>query len=196
MINHNFINLFEILNSSINQNENKYILFYSGHGKNGNMILPNDDEINFNDLIQFLSMSIKQKSQILFVIDCCSIGKLNLTFKYNDGWYEYQSKNYYEHNILTFTSSHKEKSISTNYGSLFTKHFLKNLNLYHFNDIITNIDDGIISDSLNIKNKIEIPKISIYSSYIFLDMLWPWLVNSKFELLTDQYLRHVKITKL
>ena len=172
--------------------DDKYFIYYSGHGIDGKLLLPSFEKIDFNDFIYEIIKSIKDYSQIFILLDCCKIGDVHMTFKFDNKILKYHYDIYYPHCIyIMTTSSSNEDSLSTQNGSLFTKYFFKEHKIYEFNYIIEYIQNEIIMDALNIKNKIEIPTISIYCSYINHPILWLWIFIDNLNIIPDYSLSNI-----
>lgn len=156
---------------------NKTFIYYSGHGINNHMLMPNNDSLPFTT---FRNIILKNPNDIFCVLDCCNPQGLHLPFKYTNNTFTLSDKEIkcIKQNILLITScDSNEKSISSPTGSIFTKFFFKNLYCPYGKKL--NIKSLIHDISININkinNKINHKQtISLYSSYIVPPILPLWL---------------------
>lgn len=112
---HNHYNNFSTIfpNEQIN-----LFIYYTGHCKEGNIILPNKSLINLTDYFS--------SPNIFIVMDCCEAG-LDLPFVLEGNIYRCKDKpKFFKDKIICISSSLEgEKSITTQSGSLFTRHVFK-----------------------------------------------------------------------
>ena len=212
-------------------------IYYTGHGSKNRIVLPNinklfsydgesaendgesaeNDEIMFYDADLFMIdilTRIKNRAEILMIMDCCQITGMKLPFKMKDGMY-YTNKDcdYTQHNIICFTSSlYDENSITVTHGSVFSRSLYKILNNYDIYNYkyrsIGHILNALKRDSIKINNYvsalnveteyINCPTSNVYSSYPDLKMLWTWVFghNDNFKIEIDQFTSSIRLTVL
>lgn len=71
-----------------NERNNRVIVYYSGHGRKGNMMLPNDTRLSFSFLLNTLVRAINVPSvhkKLLVIADCCDPGTFDLPYKFSGG---------------------------------------------------------------------------------------------------------------
>ena len=111
-VNHynNFISLFKNIS-------NKTFIYYSGHSKNTNIILPNNSLISLD-----LFRDNLKAEEIFLIMDCCQ-GGIKLPFILNEKTYRLQNEEVFiKPEIICISSSlHNENSLITKTGSIFTK---------------------------------------------------------------------------
>ena len=92
-------------------------IYYSGHSKNGNLILPNEALISLD---YFRDMLI---GEIFLVMDCCE-GGINLPFVLHEEIFRLENDTaFVKPEIICIASSlDNEKSVTSRAGSLFTRH--------------------------------------------------------------------------
>ena len=114
----NFSSIFsEVGKSNDDRSSRTFNLFiyYTGHCKEGNIILPNNSLINLPDYFS--------SKNIFTIIDCCE-GGLDLPFVLNGDIYRCKENPvFFKDKIICISSSKDdEKSITTQSGSLFSRH--------------------------------------------------------------------------
>jgi len=179
--------------------DDKYIIYYSGHGINGNILLPNDDKLPMSDFLKIISMYTKPNTQIFIILDCCDVTNLFLPFEFKNNKFKYsEESNLFEQIIMLISSSRgNEKSISTFEGSIFTKFFFEKKETFNINKCIQSLTDEISRDIQNIikegnlSNNCQIPNISLYTSYITFPIIWPWVFEKCVEFIPDYTLSYL-----
>ena len=143
----------------------KLILYYTGHAKGGNIILPDNTQVALDYIREILTLT-NPDCQILSILDCCQSDGLSLPYIWSDGIYRLNSLNFVPQKIICLSSSmlHQD-STATRSGSLFTRVLFGYLEKQR-GKIIT------IGEILDID---EIP--IIYSSYPHLKRLWNWVTT-------------------
>ena len=164
---HNHYNNFDfVLRDS--KTENLFV-YYSGHCKNSNLILPNESLIS---LINFKNILIKY-SEVICIMDCCSCGfDLPFVCHENENIYRLNSNSFITSKIISIVSSlDNENSITSKIGSYFTKNLysiLSNeMSLFQILDKLKNKG--------HYKNFKQTANISV--SYPNLYFLFPWLYS-------------------
>lgn len=159
----------------------KIIIYYTGHAKNGDIILPDG---NIYDRTQFRTKILEKtnvNSEILIMFDCCQCENLNLPFFYQYDSKEKRSnlkyrlsfcnnKQFIPQKVIYIASASKyEDSATTKKGSYFTL-ALTNLMKSECSDIY-DICKHVHTNS----NKSYPQTITIYSTYPNLIKLWSWI---------------------
>ena len=145
----------------------KLIIYYTGHAKGGNIILPDNTQVSL-DYIREILTKTSPDSQILSILDCCQSSGMTLPYIWSDGIHRLNSHNFIRQRILCLSSSViDEDSIATQSGSLFTRSlfsYLKN----NKNNIIT-----LDTLAKHMSNYTFI----IHASYPNIKMLWSWITK-------------------
>lgn len=111
--NHNHYNNF----SSSFIKSKYYFIYYTGHSKNGNLILPGELYMSFD---QFKDLLNAEKT--ICIMDCCEC-EIDLPFSIVDRSYKLQNVSFLENEILCIASSlQNQKSVTNKTGSLFTNY--------------------------------------------------------------------------
>jgi len=155
--------------------ESRIFLYYTGHGKNGNFVLPNSDYVSLNEIRGRIVSKSNPDADIFIVLDCCNATNMNLLYQYNgDKWVFNKSENieYVSQNLILITSTlPDEESVATETGSIFT-YILYEILLERIKDldiVYKKISDACI-EKINIHP-------SIYSSYGYEKKIWDWVVG-------------------
>lgn len=140
----------------------KLILYYTGHAKGGNIILPDNTQVALDYVREILSKT-NVDSQILSILDCCQSDGMTLPYIWSDNIYRLNSNNFLPQQIICLSSSMlNEDSTATRSGSVFTRDLFGYLETH----------DSVVT--INELTKLEEPPI-IYSSYPQLKKLWNWI---------------------
>ncbi len=201
----------EMCNIILNKNkydDNKLIIYYTGHGVKDAMVLPNDETLMFIEFRDMILDNIDAYCEVFWIADCCNPNGLYLPYKLRDDGLRLSNTriSFVTQPIILITSADdNEKSISTKYGSAFTVELFRLLNAMNIlNDSYNSHQNKRITDDNNrnlirlqsnissqIKNKHRgySQTISIYSSYFIEPILWMW-VGSKniYDIVTDSSL--------
>lgn len=186
----------------INSKINKYIFIYLGHGEKESMVipLPQKDKysyIKFNIFLKFICKKINKNSQLLFILDCCESGDLNLPFKYNNHKYLLKKNaEFFSQYIIVITSSNVKNSYANNSMSFFSETFLEIISKQSdFESIIDNTNRIITEKVKYYKKDLSFKqKTSIYTSYIINPILFYWVISNKYDIVTDFSLSNLYIT--
>jgi Caspase domain len=176
---HNYYNNFE---NSFNMTENCFV-YFTGHSKNGNIILPNESLISFDTFRNILISNISK--EIFLVMDCCE-GRISLPFTLNEQIYRLENENcFVKPKIICISSSlENENSLITKSGSFFTRHLFTILS----NPNITL--SGIIQKLIN---KLEVKQTAnVSASYPNLYLIYSWFYSFPSMNIT-QYSSHLEI---
>lgn len=212
IINNNLVDeIIKILSNGIN--DNKLIVYYSGHGVlNDNLVMPSKNLISMNKIKNIILENIDLSVEIFIVLDCCNPNGMRLPFKLENNLFklstkEFDSIDFVEHRILLITSaSNYQKSVATEVGSLFSRYLfqiLSNMNdKYDKIEIPLQINRNLQRLTSNLSCEIKKmstgyqQNISIYSSYIIDPVLWMWLGSDKnHDIITDYTLTKILVIK-
>ena len=175
------------IKSVLDMEDDKLIIYYSGHGIEDNIIMPNKSLLSFISFRDNILESLSDYVEIFWILDCCNPNGLNLPFKFNNNSFELSSSKIecVTQPILLITSAEKdEKSIATKYGSLFSKSLFKYLNKCNDRNLQVMINK-IKEDIDNVGSGYK-QTISVYSSYIIHPVLWMWIGNDKtYDIVSD-----------
>jgi hypothetical protein len=156
------------------------ILFYfTGHGKNRSLQLPQGDSLTFDRLFSTLFWRSTQEHQILVVLDCCHNDSIHMPFMLEGERFKLRSvtstnekeekRNYFRGEILCLVSSlSSQKSYTSSQGSVFTQVLSKCLANK------TRKCSKIVS-AINDQSKKMGTEARAYSSSPCLYRLWPWV---------------------
>lgn len=138
----NSLNHYNNFNSLFNNSE-KVFIYYSGHSKDGNLILPNNSLVSLDSFRDNL-----KNRQIFLIMDCCE-GGIKLPFVLNDKNYRLENENCFVKSefICISSSLFNENSVISKTGSLFTR------------NLLTILETTL--DLKNIKKKIKTGNISV-----------------------------------
>jgi hypothetical protein len=182
--------------------DNKLIIYYSGHGVNDSMVMPDNKLLRFVSFRDSILNNTDTKVEIFWILDCCNPHGLKLPYKLdNDNKFTLSSTDveFFEHRILLITSSESnEKSIATKNGSLFSKYLFQILESLDNTNITTITVDknrnlrrliGNIRSSIRKMHTGFSQTVSIYSSYIIDPILWMWIGStSNYDIITNDTL--------
>lgn len=170
----------------------RIFVYYTGHGDNGDMLLPSVDGV-----ANRLHMYIFRKcicdhclpgSEIFFLLDCCSDTQMKLPFKMIAGKYILSGKplpdpnfldltsylktiKFSKHNIICLSSSSGDGySHITEKGSTFTQGFFKSVATKRvLRELIPEIEDHCL--------QLKRQTVTCYSSDHRLGVIWGWLIG-------------------
>jgi hypothetical protein len=161
-------------NILLNEDIDKIFFYYSGHGENNCIVLPDDSVISFDEIrnIFFDKGNVKD---IFIILDCCNPSHFNLPFILEDKIFRLNGKLLVptRDNIILLSSSlGNGESGSVRAGSFFTGNLYKQ---------IIDCDGYLPSISENITEKIREKNVnfgqtvSVYSSFNIVPFIWEWV---------------------
>lgn len=169
--------------------DGRLIFYYTGHGIDGNFLLPNGDKYSSLELRKKLfeindGLLNSENANILLIVDCCNPHGMYLPFKLNKNFeHEKNSEHYTLADIIMIASAEFEtEAQTTNDESTFTKFFLKYLNknkTLDFQSIIEYVNKRCQKLKIN-------QECTMYTSKIQNEILWSW-VKSDFEIKFDPF---------
>lgn len=165
------------------KNKDKLVIYYSGHGISENMLLPSSELLPFEKFRDIVLEVTNEFTEILWILDCCNPNGMHLPFRLNSEGFFHMSKSkisFITQPMLLITSAEqKEKSVSDQYGSFFTRYIFQELdNTRNLLSIISNVSKKISEQYTGYSQT-----VSIYSSYIFTQMFF-W-INHKTDIVYD-----------
>lgn len=165
--------------------DGKLIFYYTGHGVDGNFILPDGEkysslELRKNILNMGNGILNQFKSEVLIIIDCCNPHGMYLPFRINQNFnYEENSRHYVKPNIIMLASADFEnESQANNNESTFTKYLLKYFaksdTTMDFKSTVNYINNKISSNPGIEKEQ----RCTIYTSKVSTNVIWTWTYTS------------------
>lgn len=153
--------------SSIFSSADNLFVYYTGHSKDRNLILPNSLAVSFEN---FTTLLCKSK-EVFCIMDCCS-GGIILPFICHENVFRFENEIFYKSRILSIASSLKnENSITSIVGSIFTKKILSIIseeNLSIFKIL------ALCSSTSSFRDK---QTINISSTYPNFQYIFPWVYS-------------------
>ena len=185
--------------------DNKLIIYYSGHGVKDSMVMPDKTLLQFIDFRDNILNIVGPYVEIFWILDCCNPNGLHLPYKLEENSFVLSPSKVecVSQPILLITSSEaSEKSIATKSGSVFSRHLFRLLTSLSSNDapivkrrsvtipahknrnlrrLISNL-----SSSIRKMHTGYAQTVSIYSSYVTDPVLWMWIGSKKdYDIVTD-----------
>lgn len=200
-----YLDLLILLPWIIPMHENKIIVYFSGHGEQESMILPNGDLFSFLTLRDHIIKLIDPYGELLFILDCCYPGAMNLPLVLQgDRWRLIEgAKDFLTHYVLVLTSAQKmERAVATRDGSLFTSHLFQYLQgvfpsiigtkgnanrswLQLINTLNRDLSESYSQRRLNVADSSQ-QRVSLYSSHYLPLVLWSWIgYPMRYEIVVD-----------
>ena len=165
-------------------------IYYTGHSKNGNIILPNNSLYSFN----LFKKQISKFKSVLCILDCCESTGLNLPFKLVNNVYRFENEGFDKSKIICISSSLSEQdSIIMKTGSLFTRYLFRLLinKKMSLPQLLKRINSNIykIISKYNTKQT-----VNVYSSYPDLTYIFGWLYgNINIDIRIDKIYKCIEI---
>jgi len=165
---HTHYNNFEKIISQWCKEAKQLIIYYTGHSKNQNIILPNDSFFSFERFLSCITRNTDTKCQILIIMDSCNCIGLHLPFYLNGDVFRlsFNKKIFVNRDIICISSSNEnESSTATKKGSHFTQKLFDVLEKYK------NLSLPSVLKKLQKFNE----SFNIYSSVPTLKYIWGWV---------------------
>lgn len=151
------INNFDKVIKKFIKNVDRLVIYYTGHGKSGDIILPDNTHVSLSYI-----KSLIKSDQTIVILDCCESNGMNLPYYYNNNFFKLNNNNFISNEIICISSTNSdENSSATNTGSLFTR------NLFQY---LSN------NSSFSVKSLVN---INIYTSYPNIKLIWNWFTKKK-----------------
>lgn len=184
--------------------DNKLIIYYTGHGVENEIILPDESLLSLDELKRNMISVINSTVEIFWILDCCNPSGMKLPYKLEDNKFTLSTPNveFIKNPMLLITSSEThEKSVSTVYGSLFSKYLFKiltcmNNTKINYDGIVTTKHNRnlqrlttTLTSEMRRANSGYSQTVSIYSSYVTDPVLWIWIgSNRDYDVVIDSSL--------
>lgn len=185
--------------------DDRLIIYYSGHGVNNFMVIPDQQLLPFIDFRKCITDSVSLQAEIFCILDCCNPQGMGLPYKLKDNTFRLCEENFTccTNSMLVMTSSGvHEESYATTSGSIFTSSLLEYLTTLSSPFSISVVDGQTVIPTTRNRNlhrlikettrsmrdvkKDHEEKIAIYSSYIVDPILWMWIGSkSKYDVVPD-----------
>lgn len=137
----------------------KLIIYYTGHGKSGDIILPDNTHVG----LSYLKSLIKTQ-QMLAIIDCCESNGMCLPYFYFNH-YKLNTTDFSDNEIICLSSTHiSQDSVATKSGSVFTRVLFSYLSTNNY---------------ITINDLVKIPGINIHTTFPNIKIVWGWVTGSK-----------------
>lgn len=171
----NFENVItNVLRNDRNKDVTHIFIYFTGHAKNGHIILPDDTHVSLTHLKDLIVSNTNPDCQIVVILDCCQSNGMDLPYIFN-GNYKLNNYNFINPSIICFSSSQiDEDSSASRSGSVFTRNIFNVIFGFpsQTSDSQNNINDG--GKILPIKSLFHKIKCTIYCSYPE-NILWAWV---------------------
>ena len=155
----------------------KLVAYYSGHGANHTLILPDGNPFDMHTFRDTLLEHLDHNGELFCIVDCCHSHGLFLPFAFEQKDFQLREGylNFLRPRIMLLTSSQEHRdSQSTHLGSVFSRFLFdwlgqgNGLRLYQLRqDISKKMTDEESSTQ----------HIGIYTSWKEVPLLWPWVVG-------------------
>lgn len=168
--------------------DNKLLMYYSGHGGNNCIKLPDGSKYTTHKLKQTILNKVNNDGEIFWIMDCCNPSGLNIPYKLSNNKFVLQNDQWHftTQKIILFTSSTgHQKSFALPFGSRFTQQllFLFHENITNIQHLCNTINKNLISQTNESKYK---QTVTAYSSYVIDPIVWSWIYpNKKYHITSD-----------
>lgn len=163
---------------------NRLFVYYTGHAKNGHLILPDNTHVPLNHLRNIIISNISSNSQVVIILDCCQSNGMELPYIYNNN-YKLNNFDFLPNRIICLSSSSIDQhSTATRSGSIFTRELFK----------ILNSNNTAVLTVRDLFNKIT---VNIYTTYLE-TTLFVWFCNptkdNNIDIMIDMTNSIIKVT--
>lgn len=153
-------NNFESFLIQNSKNVDKMFIYYTGHAKKGNIILPDSTQVSIKHIYELLDCK-----EVIMILDCCEPDITFLPYQYQDH-YHLINNNFSKKHILCLTSD-TNKNTTSKLGSEFTRLL--------FNYLVSDNDNNRIISISGLNHDIEIEIFSTYHETI----IFSWFTGFK-----------------
>ena len=181
-------------------NADSILFYFTGHGKNRSLLLPNRETLTFDRLFSTLFCRSTDEHQILVVLDCCHNDNIHMPFTLEGDKFKVRKaktpnigddkRNYFLGEILCLVSSlSSQKSYTSSQGSVFTQVLSKCLakKIRKCSSIVR---------AINEESKKMGTEAQVYSSSPCLYRLWPWIYKkSNMDFFLDTSNSMIRVSK-
>lgn len=154
-------------------NGDKLFIYYTGHSKDGNLILPNHSLYS----LETFKFQLSKFKSVLCILDCCESTGLKLPFRLIDNVYRLENTHFNQNRIICISSSLSEQdSIVMRSGSIFTRHIFKLMTEkdIHLSDLLENINLSLYKFCKKYNTK---QTVNIYATHPNLVYIFGWIYN-------------------
>lgn len=195
--------LLSTLKNVLTDKINRLVIYYSGHGIDEYIVLPDNSLLLFTDFKNCVLSSISIETEIFWILDCCNPQGLHLPYKLNGNMFTLSLNTKIKcvkQKITLITSAEgHEKSVATRSGSLFSRYLFRLLLILNFSFDYQKEKMIPLYKNRNLKRLMgsltgSIRKfytgysqtVSIYSSYIQDPVLPMWIGSDEpYDVTTD-----------
>lgn len=168
----------------------RVLIYYTGHAKNGCLILPDDNLVPLTKLRETITQCSPPHCNILIILDCCNCNGLELPFRlhrtdstwkmpyrymYNIGGDRYFCK---QKIICISSTTNNENSGVNNLGSIFTRSIFKFLT--NKTRSLGTLVENINNECRNCYNQTS----NVYSSHPDIYQIWNWVFDKNSVIIT------------
>lgn len=175
----------EIFLTGLTVEDEKFIVYYTGHGLGDAMLLTDGRRLPFSSLISLVRERVGKWTEILVLVDACvKHCGMGLCYRFDsDRFVQTEGKKMDERTMIILSSTEEEKAYASREGSVFTRRLLSFLD-EESRPIIRGrkiVPSGVyrnlslLSSELTDSMKDFRQKVSIYSSYGDQRDLWLWV---------------------
>lgn len=201
------VNNFDKTISTFVKNIDRLIIYYTGHGKSGDIILPDDTHVSLIYLKQLIVNNSNKNCQIVSILDCCESNGMSLPFVFDfftlkeltnktNGIWKQNNNDFNHQEIICISSSHiEENSSATKSGSIFTQLLFSYLSSSSLSS--SSLSSGYLSSSslssggnkyITVTDLMRnIKGIYIHGSYPNIKLIWGWFLKSDHNNLDISY---------
>lgn len=179
--------------------DNKLVMYYSGHGGNNCIKLPDGSKYTSCKLKQQILDKVDDNGEILWIMDCCNPSGLNIPYKLSDNKFVLQNDQWHftTQKIILFTSSTGyQKSFALPFGSRFTQQllFLFRQNISNIQHLCNTINKNLVIQTSEFKYK---QTVTAYSSFVIDPIIWSWIYpNRKYYITSDNSLSILILSRI
>lgn len=159
--------------SCFKSKDEKLFVYYTGHSKNGNILLPDNSLYSFDNFRN----QLENYKQSIVILDCCESNGLSLPFRLIDNVYRLENtENFTKSRILCISSSlSQQNSIASKTGSFFTR-YIFNL-LLNKNISLTELMSKL-NNHISFSPKYQMKQtVNIFASRPDMKWIYGWLWN-------------------
>lgn len=164
--------------------DDRLIIYYSGHGIKDSLVLPDRKLLSFVTLRDAILKQLSSTTEIFWVLDCCNPTGLCLPFMLEGNNFVLSPTRIscvIQPILLIISANAQEKSVSSDTGSLFTRYLFRILHGLNNGPTIASRNRnlrrllGNLASSIRRMHTGYTQTVSIYSSYIMDPILWLWI---------------------
>lgn len=156
----------------------KLVIYFSGHGREESMVLPDNTYVPFVTLRNSVSQSIPQSCEVFWILDCCNPDGMHLPFRLQQNQFRVSSRKIscVPQPMLLITSCEPhEQSVALASGSIFTRYLFQQLVKLDNSNRNLRRFMGTLASAIRTLHTGYAQTVSIYASYIMDPVLWLWI---------------------